>query len=235
MEAHRGRYLSDLNSFQCLPHPGVELTIWKIADKVKWEAFFCGFGTALGELPPYFVARAAALAGKEDDEDESEDAFAEIEELERRPLSELRYLDWAKLYILKLLRGYGFVGIVICASVSFKIFGWLDAGISDVPIHCQIPNPLFDLAGILCGQFLIPFYTFFGATVLGKAVIKTLLQSLFIIALFSKGTTDFVLAFLNVHVPSLHSFAERLFHEQSQKFRARNGADEDVSWQRHDE
>lgn len=93
----------------------------------------------------------------------------------------------------------------------------------------QIPNPLFDLAGILCGQFLIPFYTFFGATVIGKAVIKTSLQSLFIIALFSKDTTDFVLAFLNTHAPSLHSFAERLFHEQSQKFRSRSGSESDVS------
>lgn len=92
----------------------------------------------------------------------------------------------------------------------------------------QIPNPLFDLAGILCGQFLIPFYTFFGATVLGKAVIKTSLQSLFIIALFSKDTTDFVLAFLSKHAPSLHPFAERLFHEQSQKFKTRTGSDADV-------
>ncbi|KAI9016795.1 transmembrane protein 49, isoform CRA_a [Hyaloraphidium curvatum] len=193
-------------SFECRPHPEASLTIWRIAQKVKWEAFFWGFGTALGELPPYFVARAAAIAGKEDDEDGPEDAFAEIEDLERRPVKELGLYDRAKLVIMKLLKGYGFVGILICAS---------------------IPNPLFDLAGILCGQFLIPFYTFFGATVIGKAIIKTSLQSLFIIALFSKGTTDFVLAFLHEHAPSLHSFAERLFHEQSQKFRHLNAPDVD--------
>jgi hypothetical protein len=29
-----------------------------IFQKVQWESFFWGFGTALGELPPYFVARA---------------------------------------------------------------------------------------------------------------------------------------------------------------------------------
>lgn len=28
-----------------------------------------GFGTALGELPPYFMARAARLSGMGDDED----------------------------------------------------------------------------------------------------------------------------------------------------------------------
>ena len=40
----------------------------------------------------------------------------------------------------------GFVGILLCAS---------------------IPNPLFDLAGITCGHFLVPFTTFFGATLIG--------------------------------------------------------------------
>ena len=40
----------------------------------------------------------------------------------------------------------------------------------------QIPNPLFDLAGITCGHFLVPFWTFFGATVIGKAVIKMHIQ-----------------------------------------------------------
>ena len=44
----------------------------------------------------------------------------------------------------------------------------------------QIPNPLFDLAGITCGHFLVPFPTFFGATLLGKAVIKMHIQVQFI-------------------------------------------------------
>lgn len=40
----------------------------------------------------------------------------------------------------------------------------------------QIPNPLFDLAGITCGHFLVPFWTFFGATLIGKAIIKMHIQ-----------------------------------------------------------
>ena len=40
----------------------------------------------------------------------------------------------------------------------------------------SIPNPLFDLAGITCGHFLVPFWTFFGATLIGKAVIKMHIQ-----------------------------------------------------------
>ena len=36
----------------------LELTIYAIFRAVQWESFFWGLGTALGELPPYFVARA---------------------------------------------------------------------------------------------------------------------------------------------------------------------------------
>lgn len=35
-----------------------------VAAKVAWPAFLWGVGTALGELPPYFIARAARLSGK---------------------------------------------------------------------------------------------------------------------------------------------------------------------------
>jgi len=34
------------------------------------------------------------------------------------------------------------------------------------------PNALFDLCGICCGHFLMPFWQFFGATLAGKAVVK---------------------------------------------------------------
>ena len=34
------------------------VTVWQIIRKVQVESFFWGMGTALGELPPYFMARA---------------------------------------------------------------------------------------------------------------------------------------------------------------------------------
>lgn len=49
-------------------------------------------------------------------------------------------------------------------------------GFFAILIFASIPNPLFDLAGLTCGHFLIPFWTFFGATVIGKALIKTHIQ-----------------------------------------------------------
>lgn len=54
----------------------------------------------------------------------------------------------------------------------------------------QIPNPLFDLAGAICGYYLIPFWTFFGATVIGKAVIKVHIQQLAVILAFNEEVLD---------------------------------------------
>ena len=55
---------------------GGPVTFSAIAAKIAWPAFLWGLGTALGELPPYFVARAAARTGQTLDE------ITEVEELE---------------------------------------------------------------------------------------------------------------------------------------------------------
>ena len=45
--------------------------------KVRLEAMMWGAGTALGELPPYFMAKAARLSGHDpDDEDDDELQFS---------------------------------------------------------------------------------------------------------------------------------------------------------------
>lgn len=38
-----------------------EIALWMVLNKVKWESFAWGLGTAIGELPPYLVARACTL------------------------------------------------------------------------------------------------------------------------------------------------------------------------------
>ena len=40
------------------------ISIWEVYQAVIFEAFLWGLGTAIGELPPYFVSRAASLDGK---------------------------------------------------------------------------------------------------------------------------------------------------------------------------
>lgn len=52
---------------------------------------------------------------------------------------------------------------------------------STILLFASIPNPLFDMAGIMCGRYRIRFRTFFGATFIGKAIVKPLLQSIIII------------------------------------------------------
>ena len=39
------------------------VSFWAVYLSVALEAFLWGFGTTIGELPPYFVARAASIAG----------------------------------------------------------------------------------------------------------------------------------------------------------------------------
>lgn len=126
-----------------------------------------GAGTAIGELPPYFMARAARLSGQDLDEVLDDDTTS----------------FWSTM-IKNVVEKAGFIGILVCASVgTFQCNG--ENFIFQL-ISYQIPNPLFDLAGITCGHFLVPFWTFFGATLIGKAIIKMMLQKVFVIVAFSE-------------------------------------------------
>lgn len=97
------------------------------------------------------MARAARLSGAEPDDEE----YQEFEEMLEHAETAQDFASRAKLAVQNLVQKVGFFGILACAS---------------------IPNPLFDLAGITCGHFLVPFWTFFGATLIGKAIIKMHIQ-----------------------------------------------------------
>ncbi|KAF9104222.1 Vacuolar membrane protease [Mortierella sp. AM989] len=155
------------------------LTIYAILCAVQWESFFWGFGTAIGELPPYFVARAAALSGNRNEE------LAAIEDLLKKKPDSVSYKERILLMVHEGMKRLGFFGIFLCAS---------------------IPNPLFDLAGITCGHFLIPFSTFFGATFLGKAVVKSSIQTLFVILMFSADTLASFMSWLERSAPFIHGY-----------------------------
>lgn len=144
------------------------------------EAFLWGFGTAIGELPPYFVARAASEAGHVNEELESQEGtFKRVKD-----------------FLEKLITRHAFVVVVLCAS---------------------IPNPFFDLAGLLCGHFLISFWTFFGATVIGKACIKVSIQSFFVIFIFSAHTVEKVLSLVGSLLPQLEVMLRTQMIKQKEK------------------
>ncbi|KAK4337091.1 hypothetical protein RND71_043841 [Anisodus tanguticus] len=75
--------------------------------KVRLEAFMWGAGTALGELPPYFMARTARLSEKINEDKESEE-------------EESKWFTKAKIYIKALVEKVGFFGILACASKKFE-------------------------------------------------------------------------------------------------------------------
>eukprot|EP01147_Barroeca_monosierra_P005043 gene5042-134_t len=163
------------SSIQC-PEDGLKqtVTILAVLSKVRFPAMMWGAGTAIGELPPYFVARAARLSGEDPDDEDLEEFHESLKQQSKS------FIASTKRFVHDLVQRAGFWGIFACAA---------------------IPNPLFDLAGITCGHFLVPFRTFFTATVLGKAVVKVHFQVLLLITLMSKPIFDaLVNKFRNVPV-----------------------------------
>lgn len=163
---------------------GEVISVLSIMSKVRLEAFMWGAGTAFGELPPYFMAKAARLSGQSEEELENmensyynQESDKNLSPLNNQNNSKNRGIISKTLKAIKeiaegtrsgiqiLVKKVGFFGILACAS---------------------IPNPLFDLAGITCGHFLVPFWTFFGATLIGKAIIKMHLQKFFVIVAFNE-------------------------------------------------
>jgi len=186
------------------------VTMWDIMSKVRFPAFCWGAGTALGELPPYFMARAARLSGRTEDNDEEFQEFQALLESQANGTLDKKKLDMmtrAKLFMHAVIEKVGFFGILAAAS---------------------IPNPLFDLAGITCGHFLVPFWTFFGATLIGKAVIKMHIQKIFIIFTFSKHLVENLLLVIQV-IPviggSLHHMIQKMLEKQQKKLHS--GSNED--------
>ncbi|XP_067350738.1 vacuole membrane protein 1-like isoform X1 [Channa argus] len=163
------------------------VSLWTIITKVRLESCMWGAGTAIGELPPYFMARAARLSGA----DPNDEDYRKFEEMLDQTQSAQDFATRAKVAVQKLIQKVGFFGILACAS---------------------IPNPLFDLAGITCGHFLVPFWTFFGATLIGKAVIKMHIQKLFVIVTFSRHIVEQMVS-LTGAVPLLGAALQKPFRE----------------------
>jgi membrane protein YqaA with SNARE-associated domain len=120
-----------------------------------WPAVIAwGCGTAIGELPPYFVTRAAKRAGARATDFEHEiEASKDGTDL----------LSRMKIWTINFTEAHGFLGIFLLAS-------W--------------PNAAFDMCGMACGWLQMPFLTFFGATLLGKGFVKVSLQLLGMRAVF---------------------------------------------------
>ncbi|CAH8490317.1 unnamed protein product [Heterobilharzia americana] len=174
----------------CPDNPNLleKITFWKIMRKVQIESIMWGFGTALGELPPYFMAQGARLSGECDEE------LSKLEEVTSSNPNALNgssqpvtFQKRAELFLHHLIIRAGFIGILLCAS---------------------IPNPLFDLAGVTCGHFLVPF-----------ALIKVHLQQLTVIALSSEHHVETLVELMG-HIPVYGKSLQAPFLEYLQQQKA---------------
>ena len=78
------------------------------------EAFLWGLGTAIGELPPYFVAKAASVAGNINEE---------INELlDGSAAKDGSLAGKVKIALFKFLKRNAFIAVTLAASVSNLCF-----------------------------------------------------------------------------------------------------------------
>lgn len=181
------------------PLHGVQVPLSIILPQVQVEAILWGLGTALGELPPYFISRAASISG------DKMDATEEVEASSSEDNGVASNLNHMKRWFLSHAQYLNFFTILVLASV---------------------PNPLFDLAGIMCGQFGIPFWKFFMATLIGKAIVKTHIQTVFIISVCNNQLLDWIeneliwmLSFIPGVASTLPSIVAKL-HAMKEKYMA---------------
>lgn len=145
-----------------IPNDDGTATFGAIFLKVVVPAMLWGVGTAVGEIPPYAISRAAKLAGQLNSDIDDIDALD-------NPTS---FYQRMQKWMIDFLRQYGFWGVLLMSA-------W--------------PNAAFDLCGICCGHFLMPFWQFFSATLIGKGFIKVNLQAIALIALFRESTMAYLL------------------------------------------
>jgi membrane protein YqaA with SNARE-associated domain len=139
------------------PKDGSTVTVFRLWMMVTIQCMLWGIGTAVGELPPYLVSRAARLGGSKDSEFEAELAEAR----EKKDL-----FSRMKMWTIDFTERHGFVGVLLLAS-------W--------------PNAAFDMCGMCCGYVLMPFWTFFIATTIGKGMIKVNLQAVVFVVVFGSS------------------------------------------------
>ncbi|KAG6751611.1 hypothetical protein POTOM_043808 [Populus tomentosa] len=173
---------------------GSRIPLTSILPQIQLEAVLWGIGTALGELPPYFISRAgdyseSCLYVNVLDNYFPGKAFARVY---------VSSMSGSKLEVMKEFESFSAEDHnTVMATHMKQIKNWLLShsqylNFFSILVLASVPNPLFDLAGILCGQFGVPFWKFFLATLIGKAIIKTHIQTAFIISVCNHQLLDLI-------------------------------------------
>eukprot|EP01029_Cantina_marsupialis_P027838 TRINITY_DN774073_c0_g1_i1.p1 TRINITY_DN774073_c0_g1~~TRINITY_DN774073_c0_g1_i1.p1 ORF type:complete len:407 (-),score=115.60 TRINITY_DN774073_c0_g1_i1:189-1409(-) len=201
-------FTMDDDAFMCPDFADGNVSFFGILLKVLLPCMLWGAGTAVGEIPPYALSRAARLAGKQNEE------FEEIMGTkgdDDTPPSQWDIVTRMKLWMINFLQKHGFLGVLLMSAY---------------------PNMAFDLCGICCGHFLMPFWVFFGACFIGKGLIKAPGQAIFFITIFNTEYLQAVISFIQRISPegwTFHESLHKILEEASAKFHKHDVVDEDES------
>mmetsp|Transcript_25700 Transcript_25700/g.45046 ORF Transcript_25700/g.45046 Transcript_25700/m.45046 type:complete len:251 (+) Transcript_25700:380-1132(+) len=193
----------NFSRFEDCPLPSnTGISVYDIVWAVQLEAILWGIGTALGELPPYFISRAARKTGKK---------AHEVEEIEHASNTCSGRIKRLLYYILQ---RHSFITVLLLAS---------------------IPNPLFDLAGLLCGHLGVSLTSFFSATLLGKSIFKVHIQMMLVIFIFSGDHVEKFLRGIRKKNPSLYATLSDMLAKQKKSLHSAQVIDEktwlQVGWE----
>jgi hypothetical protein len=221
-------------AFVCNSETPTNFIILAIFFKVLHPVISWGIGTAIGEVPPYFLSKYSNIdinlfqsnttsSTTNDTTNSSTDTSSNQ--------NTNNYLSNIKLQLVQLYQNSS----SYCKEKTLTIFKWLNRITIKYLVKYRFwailglaswPNATFDLCGIAAGHYGIPFWEFFGATLIGKAFIKAPLQSLFIILLF---TTDWIDRFVLSLPRFISSILYPIIEQNKNKFINQDYEDE-TSW-----
>ena len=208
------------DGFHCRPTRGwmEEVGYWEVFLQALPAGILWGIGTAIGEIPPYLLSYQAAKAaqttkdaagdgqrgqrghssqrgqcelgrGEESDRKMANLQYKELQ-TERRTLVEAYRSARGVSRVIQLIH-------ILMNSMKMWMLHFIEKrGFWGIFLLSAYPNAAFDLCGICCGHFLMPFSEFFGATLLGKGIVKVAGQTAFFVALFRKHSRESILAWL---------------------------------------
>jgi len=141
-----------------------------------------GIGTAIGEIPPYLMSYHAKLRGG-----------AVSAELSEALLETGGGGSGGSGGSGGAGGAGGWAGRWVRSWTQWMMRVVQERGLVAVVLLSAWPNAAFDLCGMACGMFLMPFWTFFGGLVVGKGFIKTAWQSALFVALFMRRSREAIL------------------------------------------
>jgi len=190
------------DGFHCSPTRGwmEDVGYWQVFLQALPAGILWGIGTAIGEIPPYLLSYQAAKAAqtsKDAADGGRRDGGRNTGNLQYRELeAERSKLVAAFRAAHGVSKAVQSIHILINSMKMWMLHFIEKRGFWGIFLLSAYPNAAFDLCGICCGHFLMPFSEFFGATLLGKGLVKTAGQTAFFVALFRKHSRESILAWL---------------------------------------